>query len=125
MGGPEMATANPGAAFPGGAKPCRACSDFKQWAKIGPGEALKKFSIQIYKFPLSAGGAAPASDKSAPVKEKPVVEVPEDQDRAVTDHQLGVCPPDRQVIISPVKKWSLTQTLVFLGIGGFDLVSLA
>ena len=50
---------------------------------------------------FSAGGAAPTSDKpeakSAPVKEKPVAEVPEDQDRAVTDHQLGVCPPDRQV----------------------------
>ena len=32
-----MAAADPGGAFPGGAKPCRACSDFKQWAKIGPG----------------------------------------------------------------------------------------
>ena len=104
MGGPEMATANPGAAFPGGAKPCRACSDFKQWAKIGPGEALNTIFVSKLKLLLlSAGGAAPASDKSAPVKEKPVVEVPEDQDRAVTDHQLGVCPPDRQVIISPVK----------------------
>jgi len=90
-----MATANPGAAFPGGAKPCRACSDFKQWAKIGP------------------GGAAPASEKSdtksAPVKEKPIVEVPEDQDRAVTDHQLGVCPPDRQEL--GVSTWSLLHSV--------------
>ena len=37
MPGPDMAAADPGGAFPGGAKPCRACSDFKQWAKIGPG----------------------------------------------------------------------------------------
>ena len=100
MGGPDMASANPGAAFPGGAKPCRACSDFKQWAKIGPGETPDL--ILDPKFSISAGGAAPASDKAeakpAPVKEQPAIEVPEDQDRAVTDHQQGVCPPDRQVI---------------------------
>ena len=50
---------------------------------------------------FSTGGAAPASEKPeakpAPVKELPRVEVPEDQDRAITDHQQGVCPPDRQV----------------------------
>ena len=96
-----MASANPGAAFPGGAKPCRACSDFKQWAKIGPGETINLNFPSNFKH-ISAGGAAPASDKSeaksAPVKEQPAVEVPEDQDRAVTDHQQGVCPPDRQVI---------------------------
>merc|ERR1712013_232110 len=39
MPGPDMAAADPGGAFPGGAKPCRACSDFKQWAKVGPGVA--------------------------------------------------------------------------------------
>ena len=125
-----MATANPGAAFPGGAKPCRACSDFKQWAKIGPGEALYTIFVSKLKPLLSAGGAAPASDnsdaKSAPVKEKPIVEVPEDQDRAVTDHQLGVCPPDRQVIVSTVNKLFiqclLMQPIQELGVSTWSLL---
>jgi len=95
MTGPEMASANSGGTFPGGAKPCRACSDFKQWAKIGP------------------GGEVPASEKpeskAAPVKEQPAVEVSEDQDRAVTDHQLGVCPPDRQEL--GVSTWSLLHSV--------------
>ena len=65
-------------------------------------DQVRHFTSILPNLNISAGGAAPASDKSeaksAPVKEQPAVEVPEDQDRAVTDHQLGVCPPDRQVI---------------------------
>jgi len=95
MPGPDMAAADPGGAFPGGAKPCRACSDFKQWAKIGPGVAT------------------PASEQSkqhsVPPKEPSAPEVPEDQDRAVTDHQLGVCPPDRQEL--GASTWSLLHSV--------------
>lgn len=101
MPGPDMAAADPGGAFPEGSKPCRACSDFKQWAKIGPGipEITSLFKLIIR--PSLTGVATPASEQSkqhsVPQKEPSAPEVPEDQDRAVTDHQLGVCPPDRQV----------------------------
>ena len=59
--------------------------------------------------PSLTGVATPASEQSkqhsVPPKETSAPEVPEDQDRAVTDHQLGVCPPDRQVPIFRSLSW--------------------
>ena len=48
-----MAAADPSGAFPGGAKPCRACSDFKQWAKIGPGILEITSLFKLYHQTLS------------------------------------------------------------------------
>ena len=65
---------------------------------------------------ILTGGEVPASEKpeskAAPVKEQPAVEVSEDQDRAVTDHQLGVCPPDRQVFHLGEQNPSMIQSFV-------------
>lgn len=68
-----------------GGRPCRACSDFKQWAKIGP----------------STPGAP-----SAPPKQR---EEEQEQDRAVSDQQAGLCPPDRQELGSAT--WSLLHSV--------------
>lgn len=71
------------------AKPCRACTDFKKWTKAGG--------------PTGPGLAPTATTSAAPHIP------PEEQDRSLTDHQQGLCPPDRQELGSST--WSLLHSL--------------
>jgi len=94
---------NPGD-HPGGAKPaCRACTDFKHWAKTGP---------------VGIPGGTPSEysqgnqTKNQPSKTEapsPSVSLPEDVDRSISDHHQGVCPPDRQEL--GVASWSLLHSI--------------
>lgn len=82
----------------GGAKPCRACTDFKQWVKTGP-----------------AGGPGVTTSESKQEKQsldpgsKDTAPPPLDTERSLTDHQLGACPPDRQELGSA--SWSLLHSI--------------
>jgi len=85
---------------PQGAKPCRACTDFKQWAKTGP--------------PGIPGGTPSQSSqgnqtKTQSITEGPSVSLPEDTDRSIVDHHQGVCPPDRQEL--GASSWSLLHSI--------------
>lgn len=70
-----------------GVKPCRACTDFKDWAKVGPVK------------PKAAPSTLPGSSS----QDGDVV------DRSVTDHQQGLCPPDRQEL--GISSWSLLHSV--------------
>lgn len=68
-------------------KPCRACTDFKQWMKVGP--------------PQASDVTASKSDKKE--------ESPESEEQSLRDQKEGVCPPDRQELGSA--SWSLLHSL--------------
>jgi len=76
------------------AKPCRACSDFKSWVKAVPGGL--------------PGVDPPQEEQKSQNSSKSLVDQ-EEPDRAITDHQQGICPPDRQEL--GVASWSLLHSV--------------
>lgn len=90
----------PEAEIPG--KPCRACTDFKRWMKVGPesdNKVTKKESIQKIIDPSTkeSEGSSQKSEVSLIV------------DQAVLDQKSGICPPDRAELGS--SSWSLLHSL--------------
>jgi hypothetical protein len=90
-----------------GEKPCRACTDFKDWLKSAPSVETKK--EQLVKAGESAVGpvvvnppAQPQAEKQSSlptrVQESSVdtgSKLAEVVDQAAVDRRAGVCPPDR------------------------------
>lgn len=87
----------------GHGRPCRACTDFKQWMKVGPTSQKTKTdsSQQIPVFP----------SESPERKEVPKADQapPEETDQALLDHKAAVCPPDRGEL--GAASWSLLHSL--------------
>jgi len=72
-------------------KPCRACTDFKQWMKVGPEK------------PPNANEGKPGKDQKSKLEEST------DLDQSIIDRRSGLCPPDRGELGS--SSWSLLHSL--------------
>jgi FAD-linked sulfhydryl oxidase len=85
--------------LPGAEKPCRSCTDFREWLKYGPTKEARK-EPPTGEARGSEGGSAgsgAAHQDTPPVQSPPVPAGPEQErvDQAVLDQKAGVCPPDR------------------------------
>jgi len=82
-------------------KPCRACSDFSQWMKVGPSkksaevqESVQKFAEQPELTKKLAGSKKQSESSGSDSKDLPNVSWP-NPDQALIDFKSNVCPPDR------------------------------
>jgi len=82
-------------------KPCRACTDFKQWMKVGP----SKESDQGTKSGPSPNLIEPVQEAEGSNQKVKEIEV----NRAVLDQKAGICPPDRAELGS--SSWNLLHSL--------------
>ena len=76
-------------------RPCRACTDFKQWMKTGPTTG-----------PGAGGGASAGSGEQKKAKADSKVEAKEEAKMPDDHHQ---CPPDRMEL--GAKSWTLLHSI--------------
>lgn len=76
-------------------KPCRACSDFKTWMKVGPAAPNPE--------------TKPEKTKNNPEADKTVTPPVSEPDQSELDRKAGLCPPDRGELGSAT--WSFLHSV--------------
>ena len=90
-------------------KPCRACSDFSKWMKVGPTKKPDQDPNLVKK--LTQDPERVKKLVQNPESSKPIETVPNEtvSDQALLDAKRGVCPPDRSEL--GLATWSFLHSV--------------
>jgi len=99
---------------------CRACTDFKQWMKVGPSQLPQAESLPHLPNTNTNANSGTETKEGLNINDSPQIitvprsdtsqEAPEQvTDQAVLDHKAALCPPDRSELGSA--SWSLLHSV--------------